>query len=67
MSIVRNYRDLESLIEEVSALAVKNTLLQMYNEATKEPYCFWYINLVSKTTEEMFYINFDRKMVMEDN
>ena len=45
---LRNYRDLESLIEELSALAPKKIILQMYNTATEEPYSFWYINLMAK-------------------
>ena len=42
---LRNYRDLESLIEELSALYSKKTLLQLYNIATNEPHSFLYINL----------------------
>ena len=35
---LRNYRDLESCMEEVSALVDKKTLLELYNIATSEPY-----------------------------
>ena len=59
---LRNYRDLESLIEELSALAPKKTLLQMYNMATDEPYSFWYINLMAKDVNKMFYIRFEKHM-----
>ena len=62
---LRNYRDLESVIEELSALADKKTLLQMYQAATSEPYSFWFINLMAKTVNDMFYIRFDQKMIME--
>ena len=44
----RNYRDLEAVIEELSALAPKTVLMDMYNAATSEPYSFWYINLMAK-------------------
>ena len=37
---VRNFGDLESIIEEMSAIDDKNTLLQMYHEAVSEPYPF---------------------------
>ena len=63
---LRNYRDLESLIEELSALYDKKTLLQLYNIATDEPHSFLYINLVAKNKSEMFFMNFDRKLVIED-
>ena len=64
---LRNYRDLESLIEELSALYDKKTLLELYNIATDEPHSFLYINLVAKNKQEMFFMNFDRKLVIEDN
>ena len=62
---LRNYRDLESLIEELSALANKKDLLEMYNLATEEAYSFWYINLMSKTTKDMFYIKFNKRLLLE--
>ena len=63
---LRNYKDLEAFIEEVSAVQDKKTLLEMYNIATQEPYSFLYINLVAKKKEDMFYIRFDKKLVIED-
>ena len=62
---LRNYRDLESLIEELSALAPKKVLMQMYNAATDEPYSFWYINLMSKNVNKMFFIRFEKQMTLE--
>ena len=50
---LRNYRDLESVIEELSALAPKKVLMEMYNAATDEPYSFWYINLMAKNINNM--------------
>ena len=64
---LRNYRDLESLVEELSALYDKKTLLELYNIATDEPHSFLYINLVAKNKQDMFFMNFDRKLVIEDN
>ena len=37
---LRNYRDLETFIEEVSAIYDTKTLLELYNTATAEPYAF---------------------------
>ena len=42
---LRNYRDLETFIEEVSALYPKKALLELYDIATAEPYSFLYVNL----------------------
>ena len=61
---LRNYKDLESLIEELSAIAPKKTLLQMYNIAVEEPYSFWYINLMSRDPNRMFYIRFEKRLTL---
>ena len=63
---LRNYRDLESLLEELSALFDKKTLLELYNIATGEPHSFWFINLMAKSKQDMMYMNFDRKLQVED-
>jgi len=62
---LRNYRDLEAVLEELSALTDKKTLLEMYNMATKEPYSFWYINLIAKKIEDMFFCKFGHKLIIE--
>jgi len=64
---LRNYKDLESFIEEVSAVTDKKTLLELYNTATSEPYSFLYVNLVAKSKNDMFFIRFNKKMIIDDN
>ena len=61
---LRNNKDLESLIDELSALYDKKTLLELYNMATAEPHSFLYINLVAKDKKDMFMMNLDRKLVV---
>ena len=39
---LRNYGDLESIIEEMSAIDDKKTLLQIHHEAVSESYAFPY-------------------------
>jgi len=63
---LRNNKDLESLIDELSALYDKKTLLELYNMATDEPHSFLYINLVAKDKKDMFMMNLDRKLVVQD-
>ena len=58
---LRNYKDLETFIEEVSAVYDKKTLLQLYNTATSEPHAFLYVKLTAKNKDEMFFMNFDRR------
>ena len=61
---LRNDGDLETFIEDVSAIYAKKTLLQLYNAATAEPYSFLYVNLRAKDKDDMFYMNFDRKLTV---
>jgi len=63
---LRNYRDLESLLEELSALYPKKTLMELYEIATGEPHSFWYINLMAKNKKDMFYMNYNKKLEVED-
>ena len=63
---LRNYRDLETFIEEVSAIYDNKTLLELYNTATAEPYAFLDVNLRAKDKDDMFYMNFDRKLTVVD-
>ena len=63
---LRNYKDLETFIEEVSALIDKKSLMQIYNLATAEPYSFLYVKLNEKKRNDMFLIRFDKKLTIED-
>jgi hypothetical protein len=58
---LRNYKDLETFIDEVSAVADKKTLMQIYHLATSEPYSFLYVNLRAKKVSEMFHVRFEQE------
>ena len=45
---LRNYGDLESIIEEMSTIYDKKTLSQIYHEAISESYAFVYINIMQQ-------------------
>jgi GTPase SAR1 family protein len=62
---LRNYKDLETVLEELSALADKKVLLEMYKLATEESHSFWYINLIAKKVEDMFFIRFGKRLIIE--
>ena len=57
---LRNYGDLEGIIEELSAIYDKKTLLQIYHEAVSEDYSFLYVNLMQKDKRKMFMQNFTK-------
>ena len=44
----------------------KKTLLQLYNTATSEPHSFLYVKLTAKKKDDMFYMNFDRRLAIEE-
>ena len=55
---LRNYADLQAIVEEMSAVYDPKTLLQIYHEAVSEPYAFLYINLMVRDKSKMFMKNF---------
>ena len=63
---LRNYRDLETFIEEVSALIDKKSLMEIYGLATAEPYSFLYVKLTAKKRNDLFMVNFNKKITIED-
>ena len=50
----RNYGDLEAIVEELSAIYGKNTLLQIFHEAVSEDCRFLYKCFISKDKRKMF-------------
>ena len=63
---LRNAKDVETLLEELSALLPRMELLEIYNLVTKDPYSFFYIDLVAKTLNDMFYITFTNNVTFDD-
>ena len=64
---LRNTKDLETFLEELSAMLPRKEIIEIYQLATKEPYSFLYINLVAKKKEDMMFIRFEHKMVLDTN
>ena len=61
---LRNYLDLDSVMEEISALADKKTLMELNLMPADEPSSFLYKRLTRK--EDMFFMRFDKKLVITD-
>ena len=59
---LRNYSDLQAFLDEVSAIADKNSTLQMYSMAVDEPYSFLTAKLTAKNKDNIFMIRFDKKL-----
>ena len=56
---LRNYGGLEAIVEELSAIYDKKTLLQIYHETVIEAYSFLYANLTQKDKRKMFMTRFN--------
>jgi hypothetical protein len=64
---LRNYKDIECYLDELSALYDKKTLLDVYNQATSQPYSFLYVKLTAPKKEYLFYQNLNKKIIVEEN
>ena len=62
---LRSSQDLDTLINEVSALIDKKTLLNIYKQCTEQPYSFLYIKLSARSIHDMFMMNLNQKVVFE--
>ena len=60
----RDRLELNSLLEEISAVYPIKALEEMYQMATEEPFSFWYILFTARKKEDMFFLRFEKKMVL---
>ena len=60
---IRNKTDLDAVIEEMSALYHKQTLLKMYHFCTDQPYGFLWISLRAKSPHDMFHFKLEKKLL----
>ena len=64
---LKNMNEVNSFLEENSALVDKRTLYDMYQQAVNfAPYSFFYINTNAKDVNNMFYINFEQRFEIGD-
>ena len=60
---LRSQMELDAVVEEISALVDRKSVLAMYREATAEPFHFLYVRLEAKRPEDMFFKNFDTPLL----
>jgi hypothetical protein len=63
---LRNHKEVETLCDELSGVYDKNTLMELYREATAEPFSFMFVRLDAKTRDTMFYLRFESRLIPED-
>ena len=66
---LRNKRELlDGMLYELSALFPLPVLYEFYEQAINdEEHSFWFIDLVAKKKEEMMFVRFEKKMVVDTN
>ena len=60
---LRNGLERDAILEELSGIYDKKTLMEMYTLATAEPYSFMYVNLSASRVEDMFWLKFLQRMI----
>jgi GTPase SAR1 family protein len=60
---LRSQMDLSAVVDELSAIYDKKTILSLYQKATEEPYSFLYVLLTAKSKENMFFERFEHRLV----
>ena len=63
---LRNANDLFSVVDELSALLDKKILLEVYMKATEARFSFLFIKLTSPTINDMFFVKFDKRIMIND-
>ena len=64
---LRNYRDHEAWLEELSAVYDKKTLDALYHVAISEPHGFLYINMMAKDINDMFWASLKKRLIPKNN
>ena len=77
---MKNYKEIETMTEELAAMLInkkmladaknvagaKRLFLEMYNEATSEPYYFLYCKLTQHDINKLFMKNFTHRIMVSD-
>ncbi len=63
---LRNYKEVQTLCEELSGVYDTQTLMDLYRTATEDPYSFMFIRLDAKTRRDMFWLRFEARLLPED-
>ena len=53
---LRNMKDLDTFIDEVSTVLDKKTILELYHLATSEQYSFLYVKLTAKNRDDVLLL-----------
>ena len=60
---LRSEQELLAIVEEISAVYSKDTIIALIRKATEEPYSFLYVDLAAKRPDQMFWLRFEKRLV----
>ena len=63
---LRSEAELQAIVEEISAVYGKDTLVALIRHATEQPYSFLYCDLAAKRPDAMFWLRFEKRLVPRD-
>jgi GTPase SAR1 family protein len=63
---LRSEAELQAIVEEISAVYGKDTLIALIRHATEQPYSFLYCDLAAKKPDQMFWLRFEKRLVPRD-
>ena len=64
---LRNHKEVETLCEELSGIYDKQTVMDLYNHATAEPFSFLFVRLDAKTRRDMFWLRFESRLAIQES
>jgi hypothetical protein len=63
---LRNHKEIETLCEELSGVYKPDVVMQLYQNATAEPFSFLFVRLDAKTARDMFWKRFEARLLPKE-
>ena len=60
---LRSEQELLAIVEEISAVYPKDTVISLIRKATEQQYSFLYVDLAAKRPDQMFWLRFEKRLV----
>jgi hypothetical protein len=64
---LRNHKEVQTLCEELSGVYDAQTIMDLYNYATTEPFSFLFVRLDAKTRRDTFWLRFESRLAIEES
>ena len=59
---LRSEQELLAIVEEISAVYPKDTIIALIRKATEQQYSFLYVDLAAKRPDQMFWLRFEKRL-----